>query len=149
MRSIEVTLNVGAVAPLLDFIKPIVARLETETAFAADMEEADRELESVWRDGLIHTQMSDCKCFVGLFDREFLDSGRIELNDDNADPVLRAAAAIRLKLRQSALKNIGDEVLASEDFNPDAVTKEERLGFEAFLFLERIQEVILKHLAVE
>ncbi len=149
MRSIEVTLNVGAVAPLLDFIKPILSRLETETAFAADMAEADRELESVWRDGLIHTQMTDCKILVGLFDREFLDSGKIELNDGNADQVLRSAAAIRLKLRQTALKNITDEALASEDFNPDSVTRDERLGFEAFLFLERIQEVILKHLGME
>jgi len=147
MRSIEVTLNVGVVAPLLDFIKPVLARLESETAFAADMAQADRELENVWRDGLIHTQMSDCKALVGLFGREFLDSGKIELNDDNADAVLRAAAAIRLKLRQTALKNLADEVLATEKVDVDVITREERLGFEAFLFLERIQEVILRHLA--
>lgn len=146
MRSIEVTLNVGVVAPLLDFIQPVLGRLESETAFPADMAEADRELESVWRDGLIQGQMSDCKCLVGLFGREFLDSGRIELNDGNADSVLRAAAAIRLKLRQTALRNIADEALANEQVNPEAITKDERLGFEAFLFLERIQEVILKHL---
>lgn len=147
MRSIEVTLNVGVVAPLLDFIKPVLVRLEGETAFAADMAEADRELESVWRDGLIHTQVSDCKTLVGLFGREFLDSGKIELNDGNADAVLRAAAAIRLKLRQTALKNVADEVLSTEKIDVDVITRDERLGFEAFLFLERIQEVILRHLA--
>lgn len=147
MRSIEVTLNVGVVAPLLDFIKPVLGRLETETAFAADMAQADRELENVWRDGLIHTQVSDCRTLVGLFGREFLDSGRIELNEENADPVLRAAAAIRLKLRQTALKNLADEVLSTEKIDVDAITRDEKLGFEAFLFLERIQEVILRHLA--
>jgi len=147
MRSIEVTLNVGVVAPLLDFIKPVLTRLETETAFAADMAQADRELENVWRDGLIHTQVSDCRTLVGLFGREFLDSGKIELNDENADAVLRAAAAIRLKLRQTALRNLDDEVLTTEKVDTDAITRDERLGFEAFLFLERIQEVILKHLA--
>lgn len=146
MRSIEVTLNVGVVAPLLDFIQPVVSRLESETAFAADMAQADRELENVWRDGLIHTQVSDCKCLVGLFGREFLDSGRIELNEENADAVLRASAAVRLKLRQTALRNIADEALATEKVNPEAITRDERLGFEAFLFLERIQEVIIKHL---
>lgn len=147
MRSIEVTLNVGVVAPLLDFIKPVLTRLESETAFAADMAQADRELENVWRDGLIHTQMSDCKTLVGLFGREFLDSGKIELNDENGDAVLRAAAAIRLKLRQTALKNLADEVLSTEKIDVDVITREEKLGFEAFLFLERIQEVILRHLA--
>jgi len=147
MRSIEVTLNVGVVAPLLDFIKPVLGRLETETAFAADMAQADSELESVWRDGLIHTQVSDCRTLVGLFGREFLDSGRIELHDDNADSVLRAAAAVRLKLRQTALRNIAEDALAEENFSPEALTKDERLGFEAFLFLQRIQEVILQHLA--
>ena len=147
MRSIEVTLNVGVVAPLLDFIKPVLGRLETETAFAADMAQADCELETVWRDGLIHTQVNDCRTLVGLFGREFLDSGRIELNDTNADSVLRAAAAVRLKLRQTALKNIAEDALAEERFDPEAVTRDERLGFEAFLFLQRIQEVILQHLA--
>jgi hypothetical protein len=147
MRSIEVTLNVGVVAPLLDFIRPVVARLESETAFAADMAQADSELESVWRDGLIQTQMSDCKTLVGLFGREFLDSGKIELNDENADSVLRAAAAIRLKLRQTALKNLADEVLSTEKIDVDVITRDEKLGFETFLFLERIQEVILRHLA--
>lgn len=146
MRSIEVTLNVGVVAPLLDFIQPVLARLEQETAFAADMAQADSELESVWRGGLIQTQVSDCKVLVGLFGREFLDSGRIELHDDNADPVLRAASAIRLKLRETALRNMADETLAGDGVNPDALTRDERLGFEAYLFLARIQEVILKHL---
>ena len=147
MRSIEVTLNVGVVAPLLDFIKPVLQRLESETAFATDMAQADRELESVWRDGLIEAQVSDCKRLVGLFGREFLDSGRIELNEENGDSILRAAAAVRLKLRQTALRNIADEALLNEQINPEVITKDERLAFEAFLFLERIQEVILKHLA--
>jgi hypothetical protein len=101
----------------------------------------------VWRDGLIHTQVSDCRTLVGLFGREFLDSGKIELNDGNADPVLRAAAAIRLKLRQTALKGLADEVLSTEKIDVDVITRDEKLGFEAFLFLERIQEVILRHLA--
>jgi hypothetical protein len=146
MRSIEVTLNVGVVAPLLDFIKPVLGRLENETAFASDMAQADGELESVWRGGLIQTQVSDCRTLVGLFGREFLDSGKIELNEGNADPVLRAAAAIRLVLRQSALKNLADEVLSTEKIDINAITRDERLGFEAFLFLERIQEVIIRHL---
>ena len=146
MRSIEVTLNVDVVAPLLDFIQPVLRLLESEPAFAADMAQADCELESVWRDGLIQTQVADCKCLVGLFGREFLDSGRIELNDGNADAVLRAAAAIRLKLRQTALRHIGDDTLTTERIDPEAITREERLGFEAFIFLERIQEVIIKHL---
>ena len=147
MRSIEVTLNVGVVAPLLDFIQPVLGRLEHETAFPPEMAQADAELETVWRDGLIHTQVSDCKVLVGLFGREFLDSGKIELHEDNADAVLRAASAVRLKLRQTSLRHMGDDTLAGEGLNPDALTRDERLAIEAYLFLARIQEVILKHLA--
>lgn len=146
MKSIEVTLNVSVVAPLLDFIKPVLASLEKETAFGTGMEQVDRELEGVWREGLIHAQVEDCRRLVGLFNREFFESGRIELTEENADPVLRAAAAIRLKLRQTTLCSVDDGTLADEEMDPVALTDLERMGFEAFLFLHRLQEVILRHI---
>jgi hypothetical protein len=148
MNRIEVNLDVAQVAPVLDSIKPVLAALESETAFAPEMAEADRELEGVWRAGLIHTQVEDCRKLMGLFGAEFFNSGRIELTEENADPVLRATSAIRLKLRATVLKKLGDEALQNEAFEEAALTDREKIGCCAYLFLERLQEVVVKHLGI-
>ena len=57
MKRIEVSLNVGMIAPLLDFLQPVLQALKHETALAPEMAEADRDLAGLWREGLIHTQV--------------------------------------------------------------------------------------------
>lgn len=149
MKQIEVNLNLSVVAPLLDFIKPILETLERETAFAPGMEEADRELESVWREGLIHTQMQDCETLMDLFDGEFFDSGRIELNSKNGDAILRAASAIRLKVRGTALADMSDELIESGEVELSKLSENERVGFAAYLFLATLQEIVIRHLGID
>lgn len=146
MKRIEVSLNLGVVAPLLDFIKPVLKTLETETAFAPDMAEADREFAGLWREGLIHTQVEDCAKLMSLFDGEFFNTGRVELTEENADGVLRAASAVRLKLRESPLKAMTDSAIEGGDVDPASLTETERQGFAAYLFLATLQEIIIKHL---
>jgi hypothetical protein len=145
MKRIEVSLNLEAVAPLLDFIKPVLATLEHETAFATEMAEADREFEGLWRAGLIHTQAEDCQRLMGLFDGSFFEKGRIVLDAENADPVLRAASAIRLKLRETELKTVSDAAIEGGVVSFDALPERERMGFAAYLFLATLQEIIIKH----
>jgi hypothetical protein len=77
MKRIEVTLNVNVVAPLLDLIRSVADRLKTETAFAPDKPEKDADLEGLWREGLIHTQVEDCAKLMGMFDSELLNTGQI------------------------------------------------------------------------
>jgi hypothetical protein len=148
MKRIEVSLNLGVVAPLLDFIKPILKALENQTAFGPDMAEADRELEGLWREGLIHSQMEDCNRFLGLFNAEFCNSGKIELTEDNGDAVLRATSAIRLKLRETVLKDMSDAALESGEVDLSGLSEGQRRGFAAYLFLATLQEIIIKHLGI-
>ncbi len=146
MKRIEVSLNLGVVAPLLDFIKPIVARLEHETAFAPEMAGVDRELEGVWREGLIHTQVSDCRVLLGVFDADFFNSGGILLHEENADPILRAASAVRLKLRERELADVPDALLESGEVDLETLAAPARTALATYLFLATLQEIIIKHL---
>jgi hypothetical protein len=146
MKRIEISLVAGVVAPLLDFIKPVLKTLETETAFGPDMAQADRDLEGLWREGLIQTQIADCRRFLGLFGADFCNSGKIEIAEEDADPVLRAAAAVRLKLRGSVLRNLSDAALAEEKIDLAALAEDERRGFGAYIFLATLQEIVIKHL---
>jgi hypothetical protein len=147
MKRIDVTLNVGVIAPLLDFLRPILKTLESETAFPPEMAEVDRELAGLWREGLIHTQVEDCRRFVALFDASFLNTGQITLTEEHADSLLRATSALRIKLRGGALAGLKDEQLQSREVNLGALTEEQRSGFAALCLMEEIQEIILKHLS--
>ncbi|MGH8020489.1 MAG: hypothetical protein ACREIA_19825 [Opitutaceae bacterium] len=148
MKHIEVTLNLEVVAPLLDFIKPVIATLDHETAFAPEMAQADRELEGVWREGLIHTQVKDCRLLLALFGPEFFESGRIVFHQENSDAVLRAASAVRLKLRETALKTLDDAAIEGGEIELEKLSERERMGFASYLFLATLQEIIIKHLGV-
>lgn len=146
MKRIEVTLNVGVVAPLLDIIQPVVEMLKSETAFAPDMPLSDVDLEGLWREGLIHTQVEDCAKLMGMFDSEFLNTGKIALTHENADAILRASAAIRLKLREGALKEMSDEMLEEGAVDIETLGPDEQGGFRAYIFLATLQEIVIKHL---
>jgi len=147
MKRIDVSLNVGVVAPLLDFLKPVLKSLESETAFPPQMAEADRELAGLWREGLIHTQVEDCHRLLGLFDATFLNTGQIVLTEENADAILRATAAVRLKLRTGALAAVSDGDLQNRSINLGALTDSERSGYAAMRLMEEIQDIVLQHLA--
>ena len=146
MKRIEVTLNVSVVAPLLDLIRSVADRLKTETAFAPDMPEKDVDLEGLWREGLIHTQVEDCAKLMGMFDSEFLDTGKIAFTRENADPILRASSAVRLKLRAGVLGGLADEMLEEGAIDIEALTRDQQNGFRAYLFMATVQEIIIKHL---
>jgi hypothetical protein len=146
MKRIEVSLNVGMIAPLLDFLRPVLQELEHETAFASEMAEADRELAGLWREGLIHTQVDDCRALMKLFDAEFLNSGQITLTEENADRVLRATSAIRMRLRTGALARISDDAIRSGTVNLGACEESERTAYAALALMRQIQEIVLEHL---
>jgi hypothetical protein len=147
MKHIEVNLNVGVIAPLLDCIKPLFSALETQTALGPEISESDRELASLWREGLIHTQVEDARKFLGLFGAEFCDTGRVRLAAEDADSILRASSAVRLVLRRTALRDFSDAVLAGGEINLDPLGEGERRAVAAYVFLASLQELILTHLA--
>lgn len=146
MKRIDVSLNVGVIAPLLDFLKPVLQALQRETALAPEMAEADRDLAGLWREGLIHTQVDDCRRFMKLFDAEFLNTGKITLTEENADAVLRATSAIRMKLRTGVLAALTDDDIRNRNVNLGALAESERSGYAAMLMMEQVQEIVLEHL---
>ncbi len=146
MKKIEIKLSQAIVAPLLDFVKPLAEELRDELAFQPRFPDADPEFQEDWREELLAAQGSDGEVFMRLFDREFFESGTIEVDEENADPVLRAAAAMRLKLRLDFLKDVPDEVLEKGDVPFEGMSQPEQQAYAAYLFLATIQEIVIQHL---
>jgi len=146
MKRIEVKLSLGVVAPLLDVIKAVEASLEDELAADLPMEQVDVELRDDWRAELVSEQNGDVARLLALFDSDFFASGTVAFDEDNADSILKACAAVRLRLRDRFLDQISDEMLERGDVELEELDDDDRRAFMCYLFLATVQELIIEHL---
>jgi hypothetical protein len=146
MKRIEVKLALPVVAPLLDVIKALAENLRKNLAAPLGMKDLEPEFRDAWVDELLNTQNDEVRTLLALFDDEFFSEGVVAFDENNAEVIVRACAAVRLRLRENYLKPLGDEMLESGDV--DLVTLDEplRKAFMCYLFLATIQELIIQHL---
>jgi hypothetical protein len=146
MKRIEVKLSLSVVAPLLDAIKEVSDALEGKLAAPLEMGEVDEDMREVWRDELIVSQNDDIAKLLAMFDKEFFATGVIVLDEDNAESIVRACAAVRLRLREYRLDGLTDDVLESGEIEIDQLDEPLRKVFMCYLFLATLQELIIQHL---
>jgi hypothetical protein len=146
MKRIEVKLNVEAVAPLLDLIKAAAGDLAGRLAVPQQLQDLDEELRAGWRDELLGGQNDDCRRFLALFDRDFFAGGVVGFDETNAEPALRACAAIRLRLRARELRHLPDEMLEGGPLDINQFEPPVQKAFMCYVFLATLQELIIQHL---
>ena len=148
MKRVEVRLSIAAVAPLLDLIKAVADELREHVAVPVVLASEDGDLASMWREELLESQRQDCDRLFSLFDQEFFSEGVIGLDRDNAESVLRASAALRLRFRSSRLERMTDEALEAleADSGLSGLDEAEKKAFACFVFLDELQKIILKYL---
>ena len=146
MKRIEVKLSVPVVAPLLDVIKELADGLRTRLAAPLAMGDLEPEFAEAWSADLLAAQAVDIEVLLGLFDEHFFSESVIGLDATNAEQVLRSCAAVRLRLREKFLKDLGDETLETSDVELAQLAEPVRKAFMCYLFLATLQELIIQHL---
>lgn len=146
MKRIEVKLALPVVAPLLDVIKELADNLSRNLAAPLALKDLDEEFQAAWRDELLSTQNEEVRTLLSLFDDEFFSDGVVAFDENNAEIIVRACAAVRLRLREKYLKPLGDEALESGDLDLMTLDEPLRRAFMCYLFLATIQELIIQHL---
>lgn len=146
MKRIEVKLSLPVVAPLLDVIKAAADSLGTELAAPLPLDDVDPEVRDAWRSELLAAQNGDIRTLLALFDREFFGTGVIGIDEANADALVRACSAVRLRLRHRFLGGLPDELLESGDVDLETLEEPLRKAFMCYLFLATVQELIIQHL---
>lgn len=146
MKRIEVRLSLDVVAPLLDAVKAVADALQGKLAAPLDIGEVDADMREFWRDELIGAQNTDIARLLALFDKEFFANGVVVFDADNAEPVIRACAALRLRLREENLKSVPDEALEDGEVEVEQLAEPVRKSFMCYLFLATLQELIIQHL---
>jgi len=145
-KLIVVTLSLPVVAPLLDVIKAAADRMSGTTVAPSALVDLDPEMRAEWSAELLAAQNDEVKEFLALFDEEFFANGRISFKADNAEPMIRACASVRLSLRAAPLANLPNEVLETGEVAFADLEEPVRKAFMAYLFLATIQELIIQHL---
>jgi hypothetical protein len=146
MKRIEVKLSLPIVAPLLDVIRELGAGLHGHLAAPLALTDLDDEFRDAWVAELLEGQRDDVAALLGLFDDEFFSEGVVAFDEDNAETILRACAAVRLRLREHHLKPVGDEALETGDVDMMSLREPVRKAFMCYLFLATVQELIIQHL---
>lgn len=146
MKRIEVKLSLAVVAPLLDVIKSVSDSLDNQLAAPVQLERIDEDLRDEWRDELVASQNGDVQSLLALFDSDFFVSGTVNFDEDNADAILRACAAVRLRLKEQFLEDVADEALEAGEVELEILPEDQRRYFMCYLFLATVQELVIEHL---
>lgn len=146
MKRIEVKLALPVVAPLLDVIRELADSLRKNLAVPAGLKDLDADFHAAWVDDLLVTQNSDVQTLLALFNDDFFKEGVVAFDEENAEVIARASAALRLRLREHHLKPLDDEILEAGDVDLETLAAPLRKAFMCYLFLATIQELIIQHL---
>lgn len=146
MKRIEVKLAVPIVAPLLDVIRELQDDLKKNVAAPISIQDIDADFQESWTQELLAGQGDEVKTLLALFNEEFFAEGIVAFDETNAETIVRACSAVRLRLREKYLKGVGDDTLESGDLDLDALEEPFRKAFMCYLFLATVQELIIQHL---
>jgi hypothetical protein len=146
MKRIEVKLALPVVAPLLDVVRELADGLGRAPAGLAQPPDQDPEFKAAWVDELVRGQAEEVKTLLALFGDEFFADGVVAFDEENAEPVVRACAAVRLRLRELFLNSLGDDLLETGDVEPSRLEEPVRRAFFCYLFLATVQELVIQHL---
>jgi hypothetical protein len=146
MKRIEVKLALPVVAPLLDVIREVAEGLKTGLAAPQALTDVDEDLREAWVSDLLTTQTSEVQSLLALFNDEFFSEGVVAFDEENAETIVRACAAIRLRLRDRYLAGLDDEMLETGEVDITTLDEPLRKAFMCYLFLATIQELIIQHL---
>ncbi len=146
MKRIEVKLSLPVVAPLLDVIKELADGLQQNLAAPQVLADLDPEFREAWIGDLLTAQNGDVRTLLALFDENFFSDGVVAFDEENGEAIVRASAAIRLRLRERYLKGVGDDTLEGGDIELEQLEEPVRKAFMCYLFLATVQELIIQHL---
>jgi hypothetical protein len=146
MKRIEVKLSLSVVAPLLDLMKASSDVLKAQIAAPLSLEDIDADFRAEWKAELLAGQEEELHALMGLFNSDFFINGVVAFDADNAEIIVRACSALRLRLWRHDLKTLEDEQLESGGVELESLTEPLQKPYMCYVFLGTIQELIIQHL---
>lgn len=106
-------------------------------------DEADEDLREAWTQGLLESLQNDLDALNDLFMELGAGAGVLEVSDEQSERILRAASALRLRLRESCFRDIPEEALETGKVDFRKLSPEDQRVYGVYLFLAHLQEQLI------
>jgi hypothetical protein len=146
MKRVEVRLDLTNVAPLLDVLKNASDVLAHRLALPLNLPGLDPESADQWTEELVESQHADVMGLLKLFNRDFFSEEVVAFDEANAEAVIRACSALKLYVFNEYLADLNEEDFESDNVVFDVLTERQQKPYLAFMFLDTLQKVIMRHL---
>lgn len=146
MKQLEFRLQPDVVLPLLSHVRPLIEEMDGKLASNVKPPDEDAMLADFWQTDLLAAQRRDLKAVTSFFEEPFSETGRAVLDVSEADLFMRGCAALRLKLRETSLRDLSDSQLEGGEVDYALLTDRQRLGYGAYMLFASLQELIISQL---
>ncbi len=131
---------------LIHVIEEIADNLESTLPGRDSVPEDDDSFVEAWIEGLREDQERDCEILLHLLRNRKFGRTRMKVNEDEAEGILRACSAIRLKIRDGLLRNIPETDLELGEIDMKALEPEQQRGYAVYLFLASLQALLIEEM---
>ena len=146
---IEFSLQVDAriVEAVLPELGRVFAASQRESAFPfVCPNPLDEDLAEAWESGLVEEARGDRGAVARLLRHPKFASGRVEVEDEDAEDLLRGLTELRLTLRSTSLSDVSDQDLETGGLDLEGRDSSLKMGFFAYLVLAEVQERLIEFL---
>lgn len=147
MPDISFKMHPGLIAVLCDFISNCANSL-IEGGFAQQVAipEDDADLQEAWFQELRQALSRDCDTILRLIRDPNFGKGTVKMKDYEAENIMRACSAVRLRLRDTALASISDESLENGEIETGSEDMTIQRALAAYIFLAHLQDSLIQAL---
>ena len=106
----------------------------------------DEEMKHIWQQSLHEELRQDCEKIQSLVNHEDFGTETLFLNHEEVDAILRACAAVRLRIHRTHLQKIPDKQLETGEIDEDTLDENTRRSWSVYTFLASLQEILIAQL---
>ena len=128
----------------MEFISDCEHESPTDFPYA---DENDADLADAWKSSLREDINKDRQSFLSFISNPKFSHGYVEVEEEEADFVLRAITEVRLFIRNNKLESFSDGELETGQFSFGQKSQQAQSSYLAYLILAEVQEGLLQHLS--
>jgi hypothetical protein len=130
---------------LLDLVKMVGGSLGEELAVGSPYRSGDPELDAAWEASLLEALRDDALVLESMLRESDDGNGQLVIPEEQAEGVLRAASAVRLRIQQTLLKGVDERGLERGEVDLQSLTPVQQKGYMGYVFLANLQEILVRY----
>ena len=107
----------------------------------------DEDFADAWESGLREEFLNDRKSLAKMLRSQKFQHGYVEVEENEAEDLLRSITEMRLALREHSLSEFSDEALESGEIELKLQKSSEKIGYFAYLVMAEIQENLISRIS--